>query len=1195
MAVANLQLKPPDSFDFKQPDGWTKWKKRFERFRVASGLADESELKQVNTLLYCLGEEAEDVLTSTNITEDDKEKYNPVMAKFDEFFQVRKNVIFERARFNRRNQHEGESIEQYISQLYSLSESCDYGALKEEMLRDRIVVGIRDTSLSERLQMDDKLTLEKAKKMVRQKEAVSQHGQELRGDGSKRSPIVIERVEGGSRSTPGTSMCTRCGKPRHNKGDRCPARDATCHKCNRKGHYLKQCFSKKVAASTNELSLDTAFLGAVGAKQPSLWTTTVGVGKKSVSFKLDTGAEVTAISETTYQDLGYRLENLEKPSKVLYGPARQTLEVTGQFSTILTHNNKQSQETVFVIRGLKNDLLGLPAITSLQLLYRANSIQTGGEEIRQQFPKVFTGLGTLGGDYKIKLKEGAIPHSLFTARRVALPLRKKVKAELKRMEGLGVISEIREPTQWCAGMVVVPKHSDAVRICVDLKPLNQSVLREVHHIPKVDETLAQLSGSTLFSKIDANSGFWQIPLAKESRPLTTFITPFGRYCFNKLPFGISSAPELFQRRMNQVLEGLDGVLCQMDDVLIFGANKAEHDARLTKVLERLEDTGVTLNPDKCEFGRERVKFLGHIVDREGIRANPDKVAAVLQMKAPTSITELRRFLGMVNQLGKFSPRIAHLSQPLRELLSNKRSWAWMSAQERAFIDIKTELTQQTVLALYDPEAPTTVSADASSYGLGAVLLQKVADIWKPVAYASRSMTVTEKRYAQIEKEALAVTWACDRFADYIVGREFGIETDHKPLVPLLSTKYLDSLPPRVLRFRLRLARYDYTIQHVPGKLLYTADTLSRAPVAAEVNSVQLQEEVESFTDNLVETFPASSSQLEVYIKAQDTDHKCSQVKGYCLSSWPKKEQLDPGILPYWKVRSSLTVYNRLLLYNSRIVVPTTLREETMEKIHAGHQGIERCRMRINLSVWWPSVTKQMTEMIQRCSVCARETIQRKEPLMSTPLPDHPWQVVGSDLFELKGEKYLLVVDYFSRYPEIAKLSSTTSIAIIAVLKSIFARHGVPETFRSDNGPQYISIDFSEFAQSYGFQHITSSPRYPQSNGQAERTVQTVKRMLKQATDPYLALLNYRATPFPWCKLSPSELLMGRKLRTNIPQLPEQFIPKWSYLEEFQKSNSHYKGKQKRDFDKRHRTRDLADIPDDTSVCVCVSVCVSMYV
>ena len=198
MAVANLQLKPPDSFDFKQPDGWTKWKKRFERFRVASGLADESELKQVNTLLYCLGEEAEDVLTSTNITEYDKEKYNPVMAKFDEFFQVRKNVIFERARFNRRNKHEGESIEQYISQLYSLSESCDYGALKEEMLRDRIVVGIRDTSLSERLQMDDKLTLEKAKKMVRQKEAVSQHGQELRGDGSKRSPIVIERVEGGS-------------------------------------------------------------------------------------------------------------------------------------------------------------------------------------------------------------------------------------------------------------------------------------------------------------------------------------------------------------------------------------------------------------------------------------------------------------------------------------------------------------------------------------------------------------------------------------------------------------------------------------------------------------------------------------------------------------------------------------------------------------------------------------------------------------------------------------------------------------------------------------------------------------------------------------------------------------------------------------------------------------------------------------
>ena len=338
------------------------------------------------------------------------------------------------------------------------------------------------------------------------------------------------------------------------------------------------------------------------------------------------------------------------------------------------------------------------------------------------------------------------------------------------MEAMGVISRVCEPAQWCAGMVVVPKKSGAVRICVDLKPLNGNVLRETHPIPKVDETLAQLTGATLFSKLDANSGFWQIPLAEGSHLLTTFITPFGRFSFNKLPFGISSAPELFQRRMCTILEGLEGVLCHMDDVLIFGATRQEHDARLTAALKRIEAARATLNSEKCEFRRSRVKFLGHIIDMHGIQADPEKVSAVLKMEAPQNVSDLRRFMGMANQLGKFSHRLADISQPLRELLSTKQSWVWGPDQERAFLEIKTVLTQPTILALYDPVAPTKVSADASSFGLGAVLLQLTNDTWRPVAYASRSMSAAEIRYAQIEKEALAVTWACEKFSDYTLGR-----------------------------------------------------------------------------------------------------------------------------------------------------------------------------------------------------------------------------------------------------------------------------------------------------------------------------------------------------------------------------------------------------------------------------------------
>jgi hypothetical protein len=345
--------------------------------------------------------------------------------------------------------------------------------------------------------------------------------------------------------------------------------------------------------------------------------------------------------------------------------------------------------------------------------------------------------------------------------------------------------------------VVIPKKNGSVRICVDLKHLNKSVMRELHLLPRVDETLAQLQGARVFSKIDANCGFWQIPLAKMSQLLTTFITPFGRYCFKKLPFGICSAPEHFQKRMSRILDGMEGVLCLIDDVLITGKTQEEHDTRLREVLKRLREAGVTLNPDKCEFSKSKLMFLGHLINQNGIRADPEKTTAIAGMKPPTCVTELRRFLGMANQLGKFSSNLSDLTQPLRMLLSKRSSWLWSSHHSQAFDQVKRELTKPTLLAMYSPEAETKISVDASSFGLGAVLLQKNGEAWKPIAYASRSMTETEGRYAQIEKEALAITWACEKFSTYILGKKIKIETDHKPLVSLLGEKDLDKLPPRI--------------------------------------------------------------------------------------------------------------------------------------------------------------------------------------------------------------------------------------------------------------------------------------------------------------------------------------------------------------------------------------------------------------
>ena len=630
---------------------------------------------------------------------------------------------------------------------------------------------------------------------------------------------------------------------------------------------------------------------------------------------------------------------------------------------------------MFVVDGLKTNLLGLPAITALGLAIRVDTTDTDSPaptletkmDIMKQFPTVFQGLGNLGEDYEIRLKPEAVPHSLYVPRHVPLPLRPKVQKELDRKESLGVISKVDEPTPWCAGMVVVPKKDGALRICIDLKPLNGNVLREVHPLPKVDDTLAQLSGAKLFSKLDANSGFWQIPLSKKSRPLTTFITPFGRYWFNKMPFGISSAPEHFQKRMSKILAGLHGVLCLIDDVLIFGSDTEEHNERLTAALKRIETAGVTLNPSKCQFGKRQLKFLGHLIDHEGIRADPDKTSAITEMEPPTNISELRRFMGMVNQLGKFSPNLADLSHPLRRQLSTKSTWLWGPDQDRAFAEIKTELAKPTVLALYDPQAPTKVCADASSYGLGAVLMQKSDSWWRPIAYASRSLSETERRYAQIEKEALACTWACEKFSTYILGMKFLIETDHKPLVPLLGTKHLDNLPPRVLRFRLRLARFDYTVTHVPGKLLYTADMLSRSPSTSEPNDTRLQEEVEVVMETCIAQLPASTERLEEFQKAQAEDHVCASTIRYCQKGWPEKSKVEADLRPYWKARGELTLgNNNLLLHGTRIVVPKSLQRQTLEKIHTGHQGVQRCRLRAMTSVWWPGISHEVKNMVKQC-------------------------------------------------------------------------------------------------------------------------------------------------------------------------------------------------------------------------------------
>lgn len=1165
----HTNLPPPKAFD-GTAEQWPRWKARFQRYHLCSGLAQRPDREQVSTLLYAMGDVADNILAIIQLDET-AITYVEAVYQLDLYFNSRKNLIFARAKFNKRVQHPGESVDTFIQDLHKLADDCSYLSLTDELIRDRIVVGVRDDDLSKQMQAKQDLTLQEAIRLSRQAEARSESQNLLRPrvDQIKSQRVAkiklpANRAQKAASHMPTNKKCGYCGKTPH-KREVCPARMATCHKCSKKGHYSSVCRSSSNTIREIEAEPTDNFLGTVqDVGEVTPWTVVLHIDGHPESFKLDTGAAVSVVGD---HYVGERL--LQQNDRILKGPGDTPLHVMGSFEANLSYKDRSIQETLYVIRGQHHALLSGSACLKLGLVARLHSLSKQ-PDFTKEFPAIFKGLGKLREPYTIKLRPDAQPVSIYTARRVAHPLLSKVKMEIDKMLDEGVISPVEEPTEWCSGIVVVPKaDAKSVRICIDLTALNKAVLREVHPLCSVDEDLARLSGSTIFTKLDARSGFWQMPLDPESRLLTTFLTPFGRYCMNRLPFGISSAPEIFQRRMSKILHDIEGVICHMDDILVYAPTQSTHDERVRAVLQRLQEAGLTLN-EKCEFSRTSVRFLGHIIDGQGIHADPAKLEGIVKFPPPTNVTELQRFLGMINQLAKFAPELASKTEPLRQLLKKESLWLWGDSQQKSFEQIKASLTSTPALAHYSPERDTIIAADASNAGLGAVLLQIQADgSRRPVSFISRSLTPAEKNYAVIEKEALAATWASERYSEYILGAQYTIETDHKPLVPLLVSKELHKLPPRIQRFRLRLMRFNPNVVHVPGKQQITADALSRAPARGPSEAdVAFVDDISAMAQQTLESLPASSSKLQDIITQQKADPELIEVRSYCRKGWPAFMPQNPLIQQYWANQRYLTIIDDLLLYNDRIVVPRDMRLEILDKLHESHLGITKCRALAQTSVWWPNMSSQIEDMVKKCSLCAKSRPTTREPLLPSSFPDRPWSRVAMDLFDLHGKTYLLVVDYHSRWPEIRLLNHQTSGAIISRLKSIFATHGIPDVVVSDNGPQFASSEFQNFTKEFCFTHTTSSPRYPQANGEAERAVQTIKGLLRKASDPYIALLLYRATPLQ-NGLAPCQLLMGRRLNTKLPSLDQSLRPQIPNVPLLQEKEQRYRENQRQYYNKRH--------------------------
>ena len=710
-----------------------------------------------------------------------------------------------------------------------------------------------------------------------------------------------------------------------------------------------------------------------------------------------------------------------------------------------------------------------------------------------------------------------------------------------------MLAQVEEPTPWVSSLAIATKKSGALGICIDPKHLNAVLKRETYQLPILDDMLPELAQAKVFSTVDLKAGYWHCVLDKESSLLTTFSTPYRRYWWLRLPFGLSVSFEIFQKRVNQALEGLEGILDITDDILIYGVGKdlkeatEDHDRHLKALLQRCRERGMALNKDKLKLRRQEVAFMGHLFTNNGLKIDPDKARTVQEMTPPTDTEGVQRLNGFVNYLSKFLPQLADVMEPLRRLTRKDTEWTWSEEQDKAFSEVKRLVWQAPVLSYYQPDRPLSIQCDASQKGLGAALLQD----GRPIAYASRPLSDTEQRYAQIEKEMLAIVFALEKFNQYTFGRHVRVSSDHKPLESILS-KPLAVAPRRLQGMMMRLQKYTFEVTYERGKNMHLADTLSRVYLPTEGN---LQDREFEYI-NMASYLPIAEERLEEIRRETRNDPSLQELKCVITLGWPEdKSKVAPQVHPFFSIRDELTIQDGLIFRGQRVVVPQSLRPMIKTKLHSSHMGIDACLRRARESVFWPGFSAEIKQMVETCETCRKfETSPQKEPLVSHDVPLRPWEKIGVDIFELNGKEYLTTVDYYSNFWEIDQLpTDAKATTVIAKLKDHFACYGIPDHVVTDNGPQFKSQEFANFAAAYEFEHTPTSPYNNKGNGKVESAVKTAKRLLRKATDagtdPYLSILDHRNTPTQGMESSPAQRLMNRRTKTLLPTTREPLKPR----------------------------------------------------
>lgn len=606
--------------------------------------------------------------------------------------------------------------------------------------------------------------------------------------------------------------------------------------------------------------------------------------------------------------------------------------------------------------------------------------------------------------------------------------------------------------------------------------------------------------------------------------------------YKRLMFGISCAPELFQKVMESIVAGLPGVVVYLDDLLVTGNSQEEHDERLKRLLDRLASYGIRLNKEKCIFNATRLDFLGYELSPEGIRPKESRIATIKSLREPRNTSELRSFLGLVTYVGRFIPNLAEKTDTIRSLLRTGERFVWKENHQRCFEEVKKAVSDSCCLGYYNPKDLCIVIADASPTGLGAVLLQQ--DEYKQtrvIAFASKTLTDLERKYCQTEREALGLVWAVDKFHLYLLGVRFKLVTDCKPLLFLFKERAKPCA--RIERWVLRLQCYRYEVEYRPGSenLADAISRLSTSPpkefdVATEacIYQIALANVPDAITLQEVESESAKDDEMQNVFQSMDA------------GIWPD------SLRDFKPFNTELCKVGNMLLRGDKLVIPHSLRSKILKVAHESHPGIEIMKRRLRLKVWWPHLDKEVEKYVKQCKACTLvSALDPPMPIHSTKLPDRAWVDLAADFLGPlpSGHSLLVIVDYFSRFTEIIVMKQTTASLTVRALHETFCRFGFPESLKTDNGPQFISSEFQQFCSQFGIEHRKTTPYWPQANGEVERMNRTIVKRLKisQETDGSdwqwdlrMFALMQNSTPHSTTGVAPSILMFGRVLKDKIP-------------------------------------------------------------